>query len=354
MTYYKYIIALVSAFTFFHKICVSRSIFRPQHSMNATITVFTNDPEQASKWNINTKKLSSQLTSKYLKLKPLQEKFDYQYLKNHQLPPTITPHATKQPIQTAGLKECIHNIITTLQQGKTTLHNATIIQKRDFNFTTQSGLLVVKPHNYPVIVKLFIEHPCTFTDPFSKSFEASCMFTLGGSLRHLCGFTRIPNLHRVKAELAKHPHYKNKIKFPQKWFYIPDNTYWLNITWHNPYKEKTTDISMPAIYCIIADYIEIDQHAQQTHHRYLRNVSMDVVNFLQFAIDPHNGNFVFEKNNPNDLFIIDTEHFPTVIGLEHGMRAKNYMSWYIEMSANFVKEVLFTSKKERLTKLKNE
>ena len=73
--------------------------------------------------------------------------------------------------------------------------------------------------------------------------------------------------------------------------------------------------------------------------------TMEIVNYLHYIIDPHEGNFLFEKGS-NKVVIIDTEHFPTMIGLKKEMHATNYFSWYLEMGINFMKNHFFQTKKD--------
>lgn len=48
------------------------------------------------------------------------------------------------------------------------------------------------------------------------------------------------------------------------------------------------------------------------------------------------------------LVIVDTEHFPTVVGFrKRPPKCKNYTSWYLQLSSKCGKETFFRTKKER-------
>ena len=83
--------------------------------------------------------------------------------------------------QIAGLME-------ELKKGERTFTDFTILQCKDYNFKKGFGLLIVKFNNFPFVVKLFVETPASFINPFDKGNEPIFFFFMGGGVnRHLQG-----------------------------------------------------------------------------------------------------------------------------------------------------------------------
>lgn len=336
----------------------ARSIHRPEPQHIASITVRENCDE-ALKWKsiketlessekmCREKVASGNLTSRFLKCEPLKNKFNPVSFYDNILPAnqTILYRNEQGTVQSETLQKLAETLIKELQEGKKSFKHFIVLKKNYFNFKNQSGLLILKYKDYPFVIKVFVEHANTLVQPFSKSFEAGVMFMMGGNMRHLTGFTRIDNLHDAKAAILKDPEYRQYIDFPRKWFLLPTEENWLEIDWHNKSKNTITHIRFPSVYCIVADYIEMDKHKHHKYKSWLNKKTMEIVNYLHYIIDPHEGNFLFEKGT-NKIVIIDTEHFPTMIGLKKEMHATNYFSWYVEMGVNFMKNHFFQTKKD--------
>ena len=338
----------------------ARSIHRPEKTYGAYITVNCSNRDEALKWNsikalqASEKRCSAQaaagkLESKFLKLEPLKNKFNPTSFYNNILPrnQAILYRNEKGTVQGEALQQLAEELIAELQQGKKHFKHFNVLTKNYFSFKNQSGLIILKYKDYPFVLKVFVEHANTLVEPFSKSFEAGCMFMMGGNMRHLTGFTRIDNLHDAKAAIIKDPEYRQYIDFPRKWFLLPTQENWLEIDWHNKQKNSVTHIRFPSVYCIVADYIEMDKHKHHKYKSWLNKKTMEIVNYLHYIIDPHEGNFLFEKGS-NKIVIIDTEHFPTMVGLKKEMHATNYFSWFLEMGTNFFKTYFLQSKKDQI------
>ena len=178
--------------------------------------------------------------------------------------------------------------------------------------------------------------------PFSKSVEATGMFILGGNLRHLSNFSRIANLERIKNMLSYNPFYLHCLQFPRKWFWKPEKIHDLKIIWQcNGYKET---IFLPNAYATISDFIETEPNQPQSD---LNKLSMKIATDTGFLIDPHSGNIVIEKGTHNYV-LLDTEDFRMMVGLDHSMKAKKYIGWYLELMANSIQMMLCRSKQERI------
>lgn len=290
----------------------------------------------------------NKLQNKYLRLKTLKKPFENSHLKKHLLPSGYIKYRKENlAVQSDLLKEQNEHVLQEILQGEKTFTHFTTLADNDFNYSTLSGFIVLKYKNFPFVLKLFIEHPHTFIDPLNKGFKASCLFVLNGNTRHLSGFTRIHNLETARKALAKDPEYRYYLDFPRKWYWIPQIQPYLTINWHDPYHNHHETIKIPAIYGIVCDFIEADKKIQQQELHTLRQISIDVGNYLHNIIDSHVENFVPEKNS-NKIVIIDTEHFPTMVGLEKEMSANGYVQWHIELTGKWLKTAFLRSKQKRI------
>jgi hypothetical protein len=161
-------------------------------------------------------------------------------------------------------------------------------------------------------------------------------FISGGINRYLAGFGRIKNLHDAQEAIAQTP-YANKIDFPRKWFWQPAQNRWF--TAHGKkFGDKELAIEFPEIYGIIADEIvsDVPLHIVRKHH------GKDIFRMcqaLKFSIDPNMKNFRIEKDT-GKLVIIDTEHFPSLLGLDHELHVDNYLSLHLHIGYKVVKDHL--------------
>jgi len=328
-----------------------RSIHRPSNPTIPYITVTSTNKEYAQVWkkSISEKPRSvHKLQNKFLRLKTLKKPFETSDFKKHLLPHGNLKYRKGDGlIHTSILKIQNEQVLQEILQGKKTFTNFTILKDRDFNYKSLSGLIVLKNKNFPFVLKLSIEYPETFIEPLQKGYEAGFIFMLSGNMRHLSGFTRINNLENARKALSKDPEYRHYIDFPRKWYWLPKSQPYLNINWHDTHNNHYETIKIPSIYGVICDYIEINRDLQQEEFYTLRDISMDVAQYLNFLVDPHDDNFVPEKNS-NKIIIIDTEHFPTVAGLENGMNATGYNQWILELAGRTAKRWLWRSKQQRI------
>lgn len=327
-----------------HTSVIARSIFRPINESIPSITVTTTNQDFTQNFCKKILQPSYTLKSKFLRLKPLIKSFQKDLLERFTLPTTIKSRTTKQTYITSRLKEQAQACLQEIAQGKKIFTHFVVLKDRDFNYKNRAGLLVLKYKDFPFVLKLSIEHPHTVTNPFKKSFEASGIFMIGGAFRHITGFTRIHNRNEAQKAIQNDPSYKKFIDFPNKWFWVPCNTPDLVISWKNYLTQDTVSIVLPSVYGVIADFIEFDP-IKNTDIGLRRSISIDVANYLHYTIDPHTDNFVFEKNT-GKVVIIDTEHFPTVAGLEHTLDATSYLSWYLSLVQKCVKRIFCRNKKD--------
>lgn len=327
----------------------SRSIFRKDDITIPSIEVTSSNPEYTKKWNPEySPKKTYSLKSRFLKLKTLHRTYNPKTLTKQRIPSgEVTTRKTKEKVKTVLLTKQAENLLQEIIEGKKEFTHFKILKDRDFSYSTKSGLIVVKYKDFPFVLKLFIEHPQSFIKPIQKGFEAGCIFMLSGCVRHLSGFTRISNLQNAKKALSKDAQYRYYLDFPQKWFWTPKLNTMLEVKWKDEYNKRYATFKIPSIYGIIADHIECDIKIQKEESHTLRQIAIDVANYLHYTIDPHCDNFMPELNS-NKIVLIDTEHFPTMAGFDKTMNANGYIQWYFELTGKFLKRNLFRTKQERI------
>lgn len=343
---FKKISIILLAITVNHKI-LTRDLRRPKYG-SPSITVSISDPEHAQTWASNKSSYNKnqtyyRLTSQYLRLRPIKHGFDQNYFNNHLLPKeTIEFRNKKGAVSGTTLSNLAQDFLEEIKVGQRKFSQVKILKDTDFNYNTLSGLIIVKFNNYPFVLKLSIEHPHTMVEPCSKGIQAYGIFVVGGNLRHLTNFTRIPNLHRIQTMLSYNPFYLRCLDFPRKWYWQPKKTDYLKVDWEC--NGNTETLYLPNIYATISDFIETEPIQPQSD---LNRLSMKVATDTGFLIDPHSGNIVIEKETHNYV-LLDTEDFRMMVGLDRSMKAKKYIGWYIELICNSLKIMLFRTKKERL------
>lgn len=329
----------------------------PHRELNPTIpyiTVTASNQNYADMWTKKSSKKKRKknkeykLQSQHLRIKTLKKPFGNSNFKKYALPSGYIKYRKENLfVHSNIIKEQNEKVLDEIAAGKKTFTHFTVLKDSDFNYSNLSGLIILKYKNYPFVLKLFIEHPHTFVTPFDKGFSASGLFVLNGNMRHLSGFTRIHNLEAARKALSKDPEYRYYLDFPRKWYWIPKSQPYLTINWHDDYNQHHETIKIPGIYGIVCDFIEADKKIQQQEIHTLRQISIDVGNYLHNILDSHVDNFVPEKNS-NKIVIIDTEHFPTMVGLEKEMSANGYIQWYIELGIKYIKTAFLRTKQKRI------
>lgn len=329
----KHLFLIIFCCTYTVQLDAGRSIFR------------TKDP------NIPTLKIREKhekqfyiFQDSHLEEWPLFHTFDKQHFENHLLPHAKISYRYKhQSIDGAYLGKLIQSGLDEIHQNKKIFTHFTILKKRDFHNGT--GLIILKFKNYPFVVKLFIETPETFLSAWQKGFESTCFFHMGkGMNRHMAGFTRIKNLEYLQAKLAQHSYWYDKVSFPRKWFWLPSDITWLYLEGKN-IGTGAPKIEMPSTYAIIADYIDFER-TLTLQERKDRRTAFALSAYLKSAIDAHINNYVIEKETKK-LVILDTEHFPTLVGLRKEPPNQSYLQWYSHLAAKMLRDLYGRTKKER-------
>ena len=222
-----------------------------------------------------------------------------------------------------------------------------VVSNKNFNRRKALGMLVLKFKEYPFIFKLYIETPKSFVSPYGKGLDNIWFFPMGGGInRHIAGFTRIKNLDLINEKLMNSAELSHIFGTPRKWHWLPSKPIWLVLNGKNIGTHKEIHTKIPAIYGIIADAIDghNDLSIFNTEHT---SKILGLTNYLNHYIDSHIDNFMVEKNT-NKIIIIDTEHFPTVVGIKNQITFNNYFEWFYFLASKCAKDWFFRSKKDRI------
>ncbi len=279
---------------------------------------------------------------------PLFKTFDMEDVKNNYLPEENIPYRNdkKSFIQGKKFEKMLKNFFKEILQKKDTYSDFTILKDDDWNRKKQAGLLVVRCKKHPFVIKLFMETPKSFMHPFNKGIIPLFQFGIGGgATRHLVGFTRIKNSNTIMKLLLESPEWKDYAEVPRKWYWLPQYP-WIHITTKNlgePNEIKT--ITIPGAYMIIADFIDTGRTFKLSS-KTDRTKILNLCNYLQCRVDPHINNFLVEKGT-NKLVLIDTEHFPTLTGLQKPIDLRSYTQFYLHLSGKYAHETVFCLKNHR-------
>lgn len=245
----------------------------------------------------------------------------------------------------SDIDESINKLLIELASNKR-FTDFDILKNRDFNKKEKTGLLVLKSKKLPFVIKLFLENPKSIAKPLKKGLQSRALFIMGyGINRHLAGFTRIKNLNIIKKEIENNKYWKNKIETPRKWFWLPKNPIFIELT------SNTNNIKIPAIYAIVADYMD-NGIELSLFNKDDRSTVMDISKFLGNKIDPQISNFLRNRNS-NKIMLIDTEHFPTMVGLKETLYYKSHAEWYMKLGTKLLKDSYCLPKYQRLINQKN-
>ncbi len=321
--------------------------------------IYTRSPHRPDKkipkittcW-INNSKKKYGLINSHLEEYPIFQTFNKPYFNKHLLPSFKISfrNNTKQSIEGKELSTILEKAINELFLGKKQLTDFNIIHKKNFNKKKCYGLLVLEYKNYPFIVKLFIENPESFTKPYTKGFEPIFFFNMAGGInRHLMGFTRIKNKEMIVQKIKKSRKWSKIIDTPRKWFWLPDNkkhNRWIKIVGNNIGNKKSIETVIPGTYAIITDKI-LSKKELSIFNRKNRKFCMELCNYLDMAIDPNINNFILEKNT-DKMVIVDTEHFPSLVGFKEKQTFSGYINWILSLMSKCAYDQFFRTKSEQI------
>ncbi len=314
----------------------SRSIYRPVDPLIPMIT---------TRWVGD--ETSYTLRKYHLEEYPLFQLFDKNYFEKNMLPQSSISYRydTAKSVEPQIISNLIEELLTEIKNGKHTFSHFSILQCKDYNFKNAKGLLIVKFNDYPFVVKLFIETPDSFVSPFDKGIEPIFFFFMGGGInRHISGFTRLKNREFIISQLAQ-SQWHEKVEIPRKWHWIPKECKWIEIKGLNIGSKKEQITQFPGTYCIIADAIEMER-GLSLFNTEDKKMALELCNFLNLWIDPHMKNFMIEKSTKK-FTIVDTEHFPSFVGLREKVNFDSYSNWYFHLAGKCWRNAFMQTKKER-------
>ena len=194
-----------------------------------------------------------------------------------------------------------------------------------------------------------MEQPKTLLNPYLTGFEPIFFYYMGGGAnRHLSGFTRIKNAKRIREQIAHLPRWSGHVTLPRKWFWLPENSRNIAINGKNLGDNEMLHTLLPSVYGIIADAIPIDQEIPIPTDKKKKMV-MNLCNDLDVYVDPHFNNFIFledTKRKKFNIVIIDTEHFPTMVGLKEPKKFRNHTSWYMYLASKCFSDMYLQTKQD--------
>lgn len=273
--------------------------------------------------------------------------FDKAYFEQHMLPPypIASRYDDQKCVHPLILQQLIENLLAEINDGKKSFTHFQVLQSKDYNFKKSRGLLIVKFKDYPFVVKLFVETPDSFVSPFDKGMEPIFFFFMGGGVnRHLTGFTRIKNREIIVERLAQSP-WAGQVDIPRKWHWVPKGTRWIEIEGRNIGNKAVQKIQFPGTYCIIADAIEAERNLSLLDEKD-KQLALEICNHLNLWIDPHMKNFMFEKGT-GKFVIVDTEHFPSAVGLHEKITFDTYSNWYLHLAGKCWQNAFMQTKSKR-------
>ena len=287
-------------------------------------------------WKDSDKKIL--FRNKHIKSKPVSS-FDKNFFNQHMLPNTAVHYRKDKSLNVLGstLSFLAQTAVDEILAGEKNLTGFIFLKKSEFHKRAKTGTFVLKFKDFPFVLKLFIESPTGVAAPYRKGIIPLCIFLMNGASRHILGFTRIKNLEYINRKIQNNSYWKKIIDTPRKWFWSPKNTSWLKITTHNQPQSNRT-ITIPSIYGIIVDYIEINNTLSILNKKH-RDTCLNLYNFLAGSIDPHIANFIVEKQSKK-IIIIDTEHLPTIVGKSSSKKTTGYFSWYKRLFFEVLKNQL--------------
>ncbi len=277
------------------------------------------------------------LHSNFLRKFPIFHTFKYSQFFQNLLPSHI--HVNSKTITQDEINQQIEGLLVELYKGKKQFTNF-IKLKVDFNYFKNSGFLILKFKELPLVLKLFIETPYGLTHPYEKGFQERGMFTMGGSNRYFLGFTRIPNKDNVRKMLNQSEKWKD-VTMPKKWTWLPKDLKWLQIDGCNIGGKDHQQIKTPATYAIICE----EKVADGTKIKNSTTKYLQLCTDLKYFIDPRSINCIIKDEK---FIMLDIEHFPTLIGAKRKINPSHtYSSWYVKIGGIYLKAGFLSSKRER-------
>ncbi len=338
----KKVLLVLLAFSTFASIMPARSPFRKKDKDEPTITI---------RWKGSKKKGISRRSWAYNS--SLFTIFNYDYFLSHLLPKEFVEKNDNSGrlIDCRLMDRLIEKLLREIKKKKKEYSDFVILKDKNFNRKERCGLLILKFKDYPFVLKLFMETPESFIDPYCKGFDNQFFFYMSGGMnRHIAGLTRVRNLELIQQQIADHPRWKDKIITPRKWYWLPKKQRWMEIEGCNIGTEKNISTLMPGTYAIIADVLDTKEDAPLLSLQKRSEMVMQLCMDLQLFVDPHGDNFILKYNpvlNDYTVSIVDTEHFPSLVGLKEQPFFSNHLEYYVYLGAKYFQDAFLQTKFDR-------
>ena len=319
----------------------------------------THDPRSTNVTVCSDGHVPCTLFSNRLRLYPLFA-FRTQDVRDHLIPHEpityrLDPSRTIAGQELGKLVERVISEVTTkkklIKKAKAT-SDCTILRDRNFNYKTSHGLIILKCKNYPFVLKIFMESPASFFDFRSTGIEPPFFFYMGGGAnRHLTGMTRIRNRNMIQETINSLARWKNHVEIPRKWYWLPEQPKELTLIGRNIGGHEEIKTTIPSLYAIIEDEIEIKKETTRISNRKKRKLIIELCNDLHIYLDPNPHNYAFIEDKKTKQFkiaLVDTEHFPTMAGIETKVQFKDHVDWYTYLAQNYLWRLYGQTKKDLL------
>lgn len=312
-------------------------------------------PQVTAQWSDGTS--STVTTNRYLQYYPIFA-FNTQDFIPDLLPEKLIPYKKKETevVNGATLSALIENVLQEISTRKERvkkdryLTNFTILQDKNFNYKQLCGLIVLAFKEYPFVVKLFLEKPETLFDFHATGVEPTFFFYMGGgSNRHMSGFTRIQNRKRIESKIETLDRWKEHVVLPRKWFWMPQSRPTIVLTGKNIGGLDHAYTEIPGTYAIIADKVDFSQQTNLLTNDKKRKMFMQLCNDLELNIDPHAKNFALFEDRIRKKFtivLVDTEHFPTMVGPLNRTYFRNHNEWYVYLCGKCFHDMFLQTKRD--------
>ncbi len=298
-------------------------------------------------------------TNRYLRYYPLfhfkTSDFDAHILPNHTITFRSNSSETVSGKKLSSLIEHVKKEISTkrkkIKKGNL-LEHFIVLQDKNFSYGKSCGLIVLAFKEYPFVVKLFMENPDTILDFHATGIEPTFFFYMGGgSNRHLSGFTRLANRDYIANKIQQFDRWANHVELPRKWFWLPEHHKNIVLTGKNVGGLDHVQTEIPSCYAIIADKMDFSNQLTLFSPEKKRKVIMQLCSDLELSIDPHAKNFSFTEDTTRKQFkitLVDTEHFPTMVGLPKKYRFRNHTEWYLFLVDKCFSDIYLKTKQDMI------
>jgi len=279
--------------------------------------------------------------------------FNRDYFYSHLLPKDFISDSRNPDtlIDCHTLNKLIEQLLKEIKKQKKEYTHFEILKDKNFNRHERCGLLILKFKDYPFVLKLFMETPKTFVDPYCKGPDNQFFFYMSGGMnRHIAGLTRVRNLELVNQQIQDNPRWNGKVITPRKWYWIPKKPRWIEIRGYNIGSEKEISTLMPSVYAIIADELDTKEDAPFLSLQKRSELVMQLCMDLQLFVDPHGDNFIVKQNKETGdytISIVDTEHFPSLVGLKEQPFFNNHLEYYVYLGAKYFQDAFLQTKLDR-------